>query len=90
MESLVPVAVWAVIALVGLGAISIILFGVRSLLNGKIDRMSIIFIAIPAILLVALGFGLGDWAMAGIYTTIAMIALAILAMFWTSIQGVFR
>ncbi len=90
MESLVPVAVWAVIALVGLGAISIVLFGVRSLINGKIDRMSIIFIAIPAILLVALGFGLDDWAMAGIYTTIAMIALAILAMFWTSIQGVFR
>ncbi len=90
MESLVPVAVWAVIALVGLGILSIILFGVRSLLNGKIDKTSVLFIAIPAVLAVVLGLVLGDWAMAGIYTTLAMIGLAILAMFWTSIQGVFR
>lgn len=90
MESLVPIAVWAVVALVGLGIISILLFGIRSLLNGKIDKMSIMFISLPIILMVALGFGLGDWAMAGIYTLLIMIGLAILAMFWTSIQGVFR
>ncbi len=90
MESLVPLAVWAVIVLVGLGIVSILLFGVRSLLNGKIDKMSILFISLPIILMVGLGFGLGDWAMAGIYTLIIMIGLAILAMFWTSIQGVFR
>ena len=90
MESLVPIAVWAVVALVGLGVLSILLFGLRSLLNGKIDKMSMMFISIPIILLVVLGFGLGDWAMAGIYTTLAMIGLAIVAMFWTSIQGVFR
>ena len=77
MESIVPIAVWAVVVLVGLGIVSILLFGLRSLLNGKIDKMSI-------------GFGLGDWAMAGIYTLLIMIGLAILAMFWTSIQGVFR
>lgn len=90
MESIVPIAVWAVIALVGLGIISILLFGLRSLLNGKIDKMSILFIALPIVMMVALGFGLGDWAMAGIYTLLIMIGLAILAMFWTSIQGVFR
>ncbi len=90
MEALVPIAVWIVIALVGLGIISILLFGLRSLLNGKIDKMSILFIALPIVIMVALGFGLGDWAMAGIYTLLIMIGLAILAMFWTSIQGVFR
>lgn len=90
MESLVPIAVWAVVALVGLGVLSILLFGLRSLMNGKIDKMSTLFIGLPAILLVALGFGLGDWAEAGIITTVVMIGLAVLAMFWTSIQGVFR
>ena len=90
MESIVPIAVWAVVVLVGLGIVSILLFGLRSLLNGKIDKMSIMFISLPIILMVALGFGLGDWAMAGIYTLLIMIGLAILAMFWTSIQGVFR
>ena len=90
MESLVPIAVWAVIALVALGIISILLFGLRSLLNGKIDKMSILFIALPIVIMVALGFGMGDWAQAGIYTLLIMIGLAIVAMFWTSIQGVFR
>ena len=90
MESLVPIAVWAVIALVGFGIVSILLFGVRSLLYGKIDRISILFLALPIILMVILGFVLNDWAMAGLYTLIIMIGLAILAMFWTSIQGVFR
>ena len=90
MESLVPIAVWAVIALVGLGVISILLFGVRSVINGKIDKMSMLFISFPIILMIVLGFVLNDWAMAGIYTTLAMIAIPIVAMFWTSIQGVFR
>ena len=90
MEALVPLAVWAVMALVGLGIISILLFGLRSLLNGKIDKMSILFIALPIALMVVLGVIMGDWAMAGIYTLIVMIGMAILAMFWTSIRGVFR
>lgn len=90
MESLVPIAVWAVIALVGLGIVSILLFGLRSLMNGKIDKTSVLFIALPMVLMVALGFGMGDWAQAGIYTLLIMIGLAVVAMFWTSIQGVFR
>ncbi len=90
MESLVPIAVWAVVAMVALGGLCIVLFGIRSLINGKVDKMSTLFIGLPAVMLVVLGFALGDWAMAGIYTTVIMIGLAILAMFWTSIQGVFR
>ena len=90
MDSIVLIAVWAVIALVGLGILSILLFGLRSLMNGKIDKMSILFISLPMVLMVVLGFSMNDWAMAGVYTVIAMVGLAVLALFWTSIQGVFR
>ena len=90
MESLVPLAVWAVVILVGLGALSIVLFGLRSLMNGKVDKMSTLFIGLPAVMLVVLGLVMGDWAEAGIITTVVMIGLAVVAMFWTSIQGVFR
>ncbi len=90
MDSVVLLSVWAVIALVGLGVLSILLFGLRSLMDGKIDKMSILFISLPMVLMVVLGFSMNDWAMAGVYTVIVMVGLAVLALFWTSIQGVFR
>ncbi len=90
MDTIVPLAVWIVIALVGMGVLSILLFGVRSLLNGKVEKMTIMFLALPLVLMAALGLVMGDWALAGIYTLIIMIGMAILAMFWTSIQGIFR
>ncbi|MFK7845870.1 MAG: hypothetical protein AB8G77_11245 [Rhodothermales bacterium] len=91
MEStVVPFAIWAVVVLVGLGVLSILLFGVRSLMNGKIDKMSVLFIGLPVLLVVVLGLVRDNWAEAGILTTVVMIGLAVVAMFWTSIQGVFR
>lgn len=91
MEStVVPFAIWAVVVLVGLGVLSILLFGVRSLMNGKIDKMSVLFIGLPVLLVVVLGLVRDNWAEAGILTTVFMIGLAVVAMFWTSIQGVFR
>ena len=90
METLVPIGVWLVFALVGLGVLTIVLFGVRSLVYGKIDKMSILYVGLPMLLMVILGFVLGDWTMAAMYTLIVMIGLAILAMLVTSMRGVFR
>lgn len=90
MESLVPIAAWLVTALVGLGVLVILVFGIRSVLYGKVDKMSIVFITLPMLLLVILGFALGDWTMAAMYTLLVMIALAIVTMLVTSVRGVFR
>ncbi len=90
MESLVPIAAWLVTALVGLGVLVILVFGIRSVLYGKVDKMSILFITLPMILLIILGFALGDWTMAAMYTLLVMIALAIVTMLVTSVRGVFR
>ena len=90
MESLVPIGIWAVIGLVGLGILTIIAFGVRSLAYGKIDKLTIIFVSIPVVLLVVLGVIMNDWPRAAITTLFIMIGLAIVAMLVTSVKGVFR
>lgn len=90
MENLVPIAVWIVVLLVGLGLLSILLFGIRSVMSGKINKTSMIFMAVPLLLFAGIGLGTGDWPQAGIITTLVLIACAVLAMFWTSLQGLFQ
>ena len=90
MEALVPIGVWLVVALVGLGLLTILIFGIRSLMYGKVDKMSIIFITLPIALMLILGLVMGDWTMAGMYTLLIMIGLAIVTMLVTSVRGVFR
>lgn len=90
MEALVPIGVWLVVALVGLGLLTILIFGIRSLMFGKVDKMSIIFITLPIALMLILGLVMGDWTMAGMYTLLIMIGLAIVTMLVTSVRGVFR
>lgn len=90
MESLVPIGIWVVIALVGVGILTILLFGLKSILNGKVKVSSIIFMLIPFIIMGALGLANGgDWATAGILTLLIMIGLAMVAMLVTSFRGLF-
>ena len=90
MESLVPLGIWAVIGLVGLGILTIVVFGIRSLVFGKIDKLTIIFVSLPIVMLAILGFAMGDWTRAAMFTLFIMIGLAIVAMLVTSVKGVFR
>ena len=90
MESLVPLGIWAVIGLVGLGLVTIVAFGIRSLAFGKIDKLTIVFVSLPIVLLGILGLVMGDWTRAAMFTLIIMIGLAIVAMLVTSVKGVFR
>ena len=90
MESLVPIGIWAVVAMVGLGILAIIMFGVRSLMYGKVDKLTIAFVSLPIVLLGAMGLAMGDWTRAAMFTLFIMIGLAIVAMLITSVKGVFR
>lgn len=85
------ITITAVVALVGLSLVTILLFGVRSFINGKIDPLKSLFIGFPFILFGVLGLGIvPSWSEAGIWTLVVMIAITIVAMFYTSIRGVFR
>jgi hypothetical protein len=76
MEGIIPIAIWAVIILIGLGLLAIALFGVRGVIYGKIQPLSIAIVIIPVALLLVLGLSMEDWGQAGIITLLIMLGLA--------------
>jgi hypothetical protein len=89
MQALVPYAVWAIIAVICLGIIGMLAFGVRSLVQGKAEPVTVGVMAVPAVVIVLLGLILSNWAMAAIWTTIVMFALGVLALLTSGVWGLF-
>ena len=87
MDTLVPYAVYLVLGLVGLGILFIVLFGLRNLTHGKVSPTTIILSAVPVVLLVVLGFALGDWWTAGVYTVLIALGLASAALLLSGMRG---
>lgn len=89
MESLVVYATWAGIILCGLAIVAIALFGVKSMIHGKVNLLTAALILVPVVLLAVLGFVLGDWALAGIWTMVIMLVLAAFSLLLSGIRGLF-
>lgn len=89
MESLVVYATWAGVILCVLALIAIVLFGLKSILHGKVSPLSGVLILIPVVLLLILGLILGDWAVAGIWTMVIMMILAAVSLLLSGIRGLF-
>ncbi len=87
--NLVVISFYIVTALMGLGLLSILLFGVRSFAYGKVNILTLVILCVPIVLLFALGFVIGDWARAGILTIAIMLALAVFSLLATGIKGLF-
>ncbi len=87
--NLVVISFYIVMALMGLGLLSILLFGIRSLAWGKVNVLTLVIVCIPIVLLFVLGFVIGDWARAGILTIAIMLALAVFSLLVTGLKGLF-
>ncbi len=87
--NLVVISFYIVTALMGLGLLSILLFGVRSLINGKVNIFTLVILCIPIVLLFGLGLIMGDWSRAGLLTIVIMLALAVFSLLATGIKGLF-
>lgn len=87
--TIVSIAIYIVLALMGLGVLTIALFGVRSMMFQKVDLFSIVSVIVPLVLLVVLGFVMGDWSLAAITTVMVMFGLAVLALLLTGVRGLF-
>lgn len=87
MESIIPIAVWTVIVLTGLAVLTMLLFGIRSATYGKISPIAATIVAIPIVLLVVLGFALGDWDQAGIVTVLIMLGIGAVAMLLSGLRS---
>ena len=88
-NAILPIAIWAAIALAGLSILGMGIFGLRSLVYGKVEPLSVVIIAIPGILIAVLGFTMQTWVQAGIYTLIVMFGLALLGLVLTGIRKLF-
>lgn len=89
MNTAVPYFVWAIIGIIGLGAACILIFGVRSLVQGKAEPLTIGLMAVPIAIFLILGLTMSTWAMAAIWTTILMFALGLLALLTSGVWGLF-
>lgn len=88
-NAILPIAIWAAIALAGLSVLGMGIFGLRSLMYGKVEPLSIVIIAIPGILIAVLGASMETWVQAGIYTLVVMFGLALLGLVLTGIRKLF-
>ncbi len=86
---MVPIAIYLASALLGLGLLAMLAFGIRSLTFGKVDPMAVTIIVVPIMILLVLGFTMSSWAEAGIMTIIVTLGLALLALLYTGAKGLF-
>ena len=89
MDSIVVYTIWASVFVMGLAIIGLILFGIRSIVQGKISGMTAAVVLIPVVLVGILGLLLGDWTSAGIWTMVIMMVLAALSLVISGARGLF-
>ena len=87
MAGIVPYAVWAVIIVSGMSLLAIGIFGIRSLIQGKVNPLTIVLTMIPMALLAVLGLVLGDWAYAAILALLISLALTSAVLLLSGLKG---
>lgn len=87
--NIVIIAFYLVAGLIGLGLLAMLVFGVRSLAYGKINPLSMAIVCTPIVLLLVLGFVMGDWSRAGLLTIAIMLVLALVSLLLTGLKGLF-
>jgi hypothetical protein len=91
---ILPTAIWAAIGLAGLSLLIMGVSGIRSILHGKVQPLTIGIIAIPGVLVLVLRLAFGGsatpWVQAGMYTLVIMFGFLLLAMLFTGLRQLFR
>jgi hypothetical protein len=85
---ILPIALWAAIALAGLTILVMAVSGLRSVWYGKVQPLTIGLVALPGVLVLLLGVAMETWVQAGIYTLVTMFVLLVLAMAATGLRQV--
>lgn len=89
MAAIVPYAIWAVLIVTGLSLVAIGIFGVRSLIQGKVEPLTIVLTMIPMLIVVVLGFVMGDWAHAAVLGFLISLVLTSLALLMSGMRSLF-
>lgn len=86
MNSIVLIGIWITFILSGLALLTMLIFGIRSMIQGKVNLISTIIVVTPLILMVILGLIMGDWARAGIVTVFITSVIAGVALLLSGIR----
>ena len=89
MDALIPILIWSALVIGGLGLVLILLFGLRKLTHGGTNPVTIGMLVLPGLVFVLMYFVMGDWALAGIWTFLIMLAMAFLALLLSGMRGAF-
>lgn len=92
MESnvIVQIAVIGAMALIGLGVLSMIISGIKSLMQGKQDVKRILIMAVPFVVFGVSYAVLGDIPKAGVLTTMTMMGIMVVSVVVTGFRGTFK
>lgn len=86
---ILPIAIWAALVLAALSILGMGIFGLRSLVYGKVEPLSIVLVGIPLAILVVLGYAMQTWAQAGIFTLVIVFGLSLLGLLATGVRQLF-
>ncbi|HKI46302.1 MAG TPA: hypothetical protein VKA08_13315 [Balneolales bacterium] len=87
---MVPISIGVTIALIAIGIVVVIAFGVKSIINGKVELSKVIYMAIPfVIFLVSLAIA-DDAIRAGIITMLMMLALMLIFIVVSGFRNLFN
>ncbi|NNF03013.1 MAG: hypothetical protein HKN17_00995 [Rhodothermales bacterium] len=89
MTGIVPYAIWAVLIVSGLSLLTMVVFSIKALAQGKVEPLSIILVAIPIVIFGVLGLVLGDWALAAVYGFLISLTLSAIALLLSGMRGLF-
>jgi len=89
MNSILPIAIYAALGLIGLGILGMGIAGLRSLAYGKAKPLTIVIVGIPGILAVIFRATMETWTQAGIFTLVVMFGLALVAMLIAGVRSLF-
>ncbi len=87
---MVPISIGVSIALIAIGIVVVIAFGIKSIINGKVELSKVMYMAIPfAIFFVSLAIA-DDAIRAGIITMLLMLALMLIFIVVSGFRNLFN
>ena len=87
---IVQIAVIGTFVLMGLGILSMVVSGIKGLVQGKQDFKRIALISTPIIIFVVSYLALNDVTKAGVMTTMGMMAIMVVSIVFTGLRGTFK
>lgn len=88
-NTILLISVWIVLGLSGLGLVSMVAFGIRNVIAGKVNPISIAVVAFPFVVMAVLGFVTGDWTRSAILSLFIVAVVAMLGIVVSSFRSLF-